>query len=822
MNIVYRLSLYDNSGALLTSLDTSIHSDSFIVTSQQDAGGRAYIESLSPGFGRAQIPGSQWEIGRYGVSIVDMKTGTDNAERWVTAFLGDDAGRNRMVGAKALVEERIDAGPWVPIFAGRVLSLDLTTPQLFYIELTDDAERLKRNLFESYPENDGSNTRVIRQMLAPLGWETDFGGLPSPPPVRVRASVGSNPLVNFGQVSLSIDPDEADRPDLRITENLRRFMGLRYRRITINGNEIGVPIADNSARVVLTTLAGQEVGVYSIQSINASITDETEKIRTIALGPGPGAFMVMGVTPGAEYLMKILPSSQMRTADNVPFILFGEHPIDVIKDVLAGEYDGLADGVGSYVPIEYDEANLDAIKATTQAPPFWALVEEPVEALEFIEKSLLAPYGLAWAFEPASAGVATRVRLFSLDLPSAPPAHTILDTDVIANEFIEWNPRKPISVKVSGRYLMTRAIDADDESIEKPYFVTEWDYTRIDSESFFTDMSEEFQIEGLGLMSIEADDEDFDEHSTPLLNKVGNLSSIYLNRFGQQRTHINIAVKREEYENVRVGDWVIAEVQWQPSSHTMRRGSPRLMQVVEKRPAGPRMYFELVDSGIYAGLPAPQITSAIINGTRLECNVQAATDGVIRMQYAVVDSQQQPGAFSHRWEFGGEAELASGQAHNFEVEGITRGRYIYVRARTERSVSNPASVPSIWVTALAGQSTAIPAPSALAASDISYYSASLSWNNAAAYETEVWASNTEDGTKKRYSVEAPGTDRLVLTSLDRSPVSGIVVSIRHRDVYGNLSSFNTITFSRGSGTNQAPSLRGLFVFIPDYFGDTNE
>lgn len=868
--IRYRLTLYDNDGVVLTPVDSAIHSDPFVVSTDEQPGSKAYITGIAPDAGRAVVPGSSWEIGRWGVSVCDVRVDEDNAIRWLTAFLGDEAGRLRLIGAKALVEEQLDAGDWVPVFSGRVLSVELESGMVYRIELTDDAERLKRRLFESVPAGDGSNSRVIQQTLIPLGWEgltyvpdgeteVDFWtgqrifsdrALSGKGHVRMRASIGQHPLINAGEVVLAPVAEELNRPDVKVTDDLLRFAGIQYRQITVGANpggeggiDVSVPITGNAARVVVHTLSGDLVGVYSLDAVNRHHPEETDRVRTLSLGPPPGGgVLVMGIQPNQEYNVRVFPPLDLPTGSNMPWILQADHPLDVLQDILEGQYDGLMGGAGSYAKIVYSEADLNSLRSLRPRIPFFALIDEPIEALDFIEKSLLAPYAYAYTFEPVMTpeGPATRLRVFDISLDTLSELGTISgvthlreikNEDVITEETFEWEPRKPISVRYEGKYMVLRS-DMDSETVDSPHYFTDWSFTRVDAVNLANDVTEEFVVKGAGLVVPVWDDAQAVGNRVSSIRQMESLSLPYINRFGKHRVRMTIALRRGKYEDTKVGDWVLSEIHHQPSTSTSTRGDARLMQVVSKRINGPRLFLELIDSGVFGRLLAPIIESAgITDGTlNVVVSVPVYEKPTFRMDYALTDGEM-PGHLSGDWTFAGTLTTLQGDfggGVTFQIPNIPLGKAVFVRARTER-VSRGAfgewqavyAIPSLWVTATAGSLPSLPAPMGLNVENVLRHSATVKWINAGAYQTEVWATNTEGAILQRFSVEVPGTKQMTLTNLDDSPTPGISVSIRHRDRFGNVSAFVSTSFNRGPGLNPAPSMAGLFIFVPEYFGDSN-
>jgi hypothetical protein len=103
------------------------------------------------------------------VSVGDqpLTTAQPPTQAWVTAFLGDANGRNRLKGCKAILYEQTTAGgAWNAIFTGRVGNVSLDGKLKLSLELkssVDDLNRKKVFLYDPHP----SATYAFRSAIFP-------------------------------------------------------------------------------------------------------------------------------------------------------------------------------------------------------------------------------------------------------------------------------------------------------------------------------------------------------------------------------------------------------------------------------------------------------------------------------------------------------------------------------------------------------------------------------------------------------------------------------------------------------------------------------
>jgi hypothetical protein len=150
--------------------DRRAHSDNFdVATIAGVAGVQPYLCLPQGNNGALDPVNKNVTTGTRTVSVGDqpLTTAQPPTQAWVTAFLGDAAGRNRLKGCKAILYEQTTAGgAWNAIFTGRVGNVSLDGKLKLSLELkssVDDLNRKKVFLYDPHP----SATYAFRSAIFP-------------------------------------------------------------------------------------------------------------------------------------------------------------------------------------------------------------------------------------------------------------------------------------------------------------------------------------------------------------------------------------------------------------------------------------------------------------------------------------------------------------------------------------------------------------------------------------------------------------------------------------------------------------------------------
>lgn len=157
----YRLTLFasrlvdPSETTILSPVAGAPHSDPFKITTLANLSGwKPYLWFPKGRRGRTDLLSKKTDTGELTVQILDARVGlpSDNASRWVTAFIGDSTGAMRLGGYRALVEESLDGGQtWASFFVGRTFGLQLQGRLNYVLTIRDIAQDLQRKVFVGKP-----------------------------------------------------------------------------------------------------------------------------------------------------------------------------------------------------------------------------------------------------------------------------------------------------------------------------------------------------------------------------------------------------------------------------------------------------------------------------------------------------------------------------------------------------------------------------------------------------------------------------------------------------------------------------------------------
>lgn len=821
MQIVYRLTIFDDDNQPLVPVSGSgtapPHNDPFVIASAPISGSQPYIINVSPNPGSAVIPDVKWQVGKYYVDVADIRTGTDNLTRWITAFLGDATGRAGLIAKKALVEESLDGGAnWTPQFVGRVSELNNDSPLKYSIRLADDSERLKRTIFRGYPKPESSRTGTRKVSLLPIGI------LPKP-----GQSLSSTLIhgVRTDQVEIDEFGDPIDRPNnAEITINKDAPLGFRIdklnsargfiwtAKVTEKLNNLlkveeGIGFRLETRPRLEAFNGGQIIGNYALVGLetitkNTPYGDIDFPAKAFIARDREDSLPFEDWEDFAVQFRVFAPDNENSLKD-APFFIttdgssLDNSPIGILKDIFEGTYDELFN-TGSYIPIVYDNNNLTDIFTNLDNIGFNSTVVPITEAKkinEFIENDILKPYGLGYYLEPAivSGEPASIFKVFSLSRPTVAPTVEIKFEDLLGNEYIDWEMVKPYRVNAKSVILNELQVNVFDDTA---YFIQEDTTTFVDRNALVADIFNDVSFNSYQIL--------------PSLFIRGD----FLNRFTRASSIVKITVRRGVYENVNIGDYVKTTIDWQPNTSTFRRGGTRIMQVISKTSYGPRLEFELLDSGIDETLLAPTLGTPSGSGDYEASISVTGTEllGVVKLEYALVDTNTEPSA-NAEWLSVERFDIDLAEIKTFSVGNLPRNKFIFFRARTETTTRKDGLLlPSSYVVSSGLQLSQLAAPTGLTISDENFYTATISWNPSKIFNTEVWHTGNEAGTLQLYNVYPPSTSFIIATGFDEAPTSNQVAAVRFSDGINNISAFTTASFTRGTGGEQAPKMGGIFIF----------
>ena len=206
-DIIYRLTVTDSNGDVITPRNSAIHTDEFRVATKEGvtdgtATYKPYLDYPTGRRGIIELLSRKTDTGQMTVRIVDMRVtpGGDNAERWMTAFTGDIVGRNYLIGKTTLIEESLDNGStWTDFFKGKIITPATEGRVWMSLTIRDLAEELDIPIFTDEPITSYYPNTTDRYAqyapLFPLGILTEYSELPlaTPVPAVVERTVTGTP-----------------------------------------------------------------------------------------------------------------------------------------------------------------------------------------------------------------------------------------------------------------------------------------------------------------------------------------------------------------------------------------------------------------------------------------------------------------------------------------------------------------------------------------------------------------------------------------------------------------------------------------------------
>lgn len=836
-NIIYRLTIYDDNNSPLTpatgSGGSAIHSDPFVVTTYPVSGAKEYITQVRPGGGKAVIPDTKWQVGKYYIELADIRTGSSNLERWVTAFVGDGEGRFGLLGKKASVEESLDNGSnWTTQFVGRVVNFNNISSLKWTIELSDESDRLQRVVFPKVPKI-LNNTNVTRKLLFPLAYDNtpEISSTKLSTFDKANAEFILGPYASIftafsaGVIKIkNIFPYPIEKKyTYQLTPGIEKYCRQPLRNegfpsfiIDLLTPSYAICRIYNSSDVLIGDFAVYDYTTYTEQTDDGDKTyiDSFAITSIDPLGLRGGA--AISSIPSGTIKIQIIPPDTEEGIKDYPYLVSPTGSgtvIDVLRDALDGYYDQLFN-TGSYIPIVYNESNfsnIETIRNTTDSSSVdkfnpdekFFLINKQEKMHDFIEENIMKPNGLGYYLKPALSGSVpvSEFNLFTFDRPTATPATEIQDEHVLSVNYINWKVDLPLKINRTFKYLAYTPIASTNIEVSQ---LIDRQNIEIDTKALINNTFSDHTINP-NVVSI------LDSNTTQVTRNIPRELS---GRFLKGIPILQLEVARGYYESLEIGDWVTVDIQWQPNIGTLKRGGSRLMQIVSKVANGLKLQFELIDSGLNEQHGKPSsISISAADGLNATIQVQytGSKTGLVATEYAITDTNSLPSEYSNKWIVLSKDELSATNttATNY-VNNVGVNQYVFARARTESG--EEFKLPSDYIYSSGVATTTLSAPSSLSLVTASYYTAEVSWSASPSFSAEVYSTNNEAGSIALYATVPPQTSNITISGYDLAPTSGQVVGIRFIDNRGGASPTSSITFSRGAALNPAPDLAGIFIF----------
>lgn len=426
-DVVYRLTVQDADGNAVTPRTSSqmdTHGDEFRVATRTQgiqgvSGYKPYLGSIAGRHGRFHVLEHRPDTGRYTVQILDKKTETSNAKRWVTAFTGDEAGRSHLIGKTVRIDESLDGGKeWTPFFTGKIIKPETDGRVWMKFELRDLAEELDVPVFYEQP----SVEYATFGSLHPIGVLRPYGDalLTEPIPGKVgewrapqawgsaTGQSGRFIEVDFSRFTDAVADGWYNKVSAQFQQRLQHAdsnptnTGLRvYCEIT-SGSREG-ETGEFWAAAHRRRLDGVEdgsflrVGYYVPVEVGVDGDIKRHGFRSVGiaeLSPDDDNYMALPAR-NTECTFYIRVQDGQVSEDN-PLFINDVHPVQLWQDMLNGHFGSHEDDGSAKWMYPYDVEAFDKLISDTRFLKFRGIIEESDTLREWVETHICLPYNLGY------------------------------------------------------------------------------------------------------------------------------------------------------------------------------------------------------------------------------------------------------------------------------------------------------------------------------------------------------------------------------------------------------------------------------------------
>lgn len=838
MNIGYRLRildgpLYFTGSTVLTPASGAIHSEPFEVTTLPSGSLAGYAPYMRPprgNRGQLDIRTGRSTVGTYTVDVLDKRTETANANRWVTAFIGDTNSKLTIIGKKAIIEETVDDGSnFKPFFVGRVNSINLTSPLVYSIEIGDPLELLKQKIFEIEPTVDYTSFKS----LLPNGYTKPVTNLDSGSAIQLTDGLNVYEVRDgTNERWLYFDQASINRNDNAWSYGNISPMAL--------GNFFQTIAGQNPFRCLI--LSGSTYRTYQVKFLRTPAKTNSQlsvqKIQSVTIMElpenDPLYSSITEITTSDVNLKVWVYRLLDETGDNLGAFYLNETPYNILRDIMDGKFfnRGLELQSGSSttyldnsIKIAFDSASIAAMETEHPLPKMLYKIEQPETAVDFIEKHICQPFSLGYTFIPTSSGgnFVNAFKLFSTKQPTVAPSVTYNNTNIISSDSNDWSSNEPLLyVKgtyytenlVGGRFAVRRAGTAGastNDIIQTIIGQTIVGLTEVTDSSYKGMDVDMIGVRGVNnslITSGQGTMENVPAFQYTQGKALRYIQDIYnRNKAGNPAVSISIARSGSgvTVTEAAIGDFVLVSGDVLPNQATHIRGGTRIYQVVSKNDIGASVDLSLLDSGINATMNTPSfgaVTSPLAN--LVSSSITTTDNALVEIEYAVVQSgSAQPAPTSNSWLMF-QAIPISASTHQLEIDSMPEGRTIFLRARSVTPDSGDLKLPSSYVFSSGVTLQDIPAITGVTVTNITTRSAVVNWTNTNTfYSIEVLLASPAGVPDTSIIVLSPESDIFQLLGLDKNSSTSHTVGVRYID---DLSGFGPMTTASFTATGTADTL----------------
>ena len=651
---------------------TSPHTDPFkVATITGVSGFQPYLDMI-----RGAVRGAidrqtmRWTQGQLTLRLLDKGTdATDRLKRWVTAFLGDASGRNRLLGCRVFVEESLDGGStWSPFWVGRVQQVELDDPLYYALTVDDLSEDLNVWCFGERPHS--SISYAAEPQLLPVGLASTYGAIPA---ASTFSGTIAAPTVTRGTSYRSITLSNASRAatDNIVTRDLMRQ--LFYPVATANDPYAGItgtvgglgflrprPAIRCRFSCASPSVSNKECEVVSLKMEQRS--DGTLRVTEIVVRP---LFKEDGVTlaTGDPYYQAIdtgtiangtsltgislrldyrrIPTAGDTFTDEAPLVIGDVNVMDLVRDLCDGDFSALyRDGMtlptgksaGDQIyPISLDTAGSSAWDtlrnpgtSRNAMPTVRLKITKRWRRFDLLEQ-LGKQFGFGYRLEPKASAVCRLVPV-DMRLPNSTALGsipTLTEADLDTATAISWSTDRASAITefVVQTYTDYQVAISDTtlNSVNRYPDIPPARLQTLENAWVFPDYGRAvdlgqsvFQVDGFAMRGT--------ANTTDVVESVQSVA--YVQALAEQcaahfRTFFENGATRMKWRATRTanttalwpGDWCYVNADMTPDPATNLRGGTRLVQVLRRSEEGPFIDFEGIDAGAGASASTPTIGS---------------------------------------------------------------------------------------------------------------------------------------------------------------------------------------------------------------------
>jgi hypothetical protein len=837
----YRLRVYAprstdaTEATVLSPAGSAPHAEQFKVCSRKGLTGyQPYLGEVRGRRGAVDPLEKKTDAGQLSVSLLDARVSTGNAQRWVTAFVGDALGMNLLVGRKVVIEESLDydeatgTGTWTSFFTGRITNVRLRNKIGVELELRDNADDMDVDIFVGAPHA-SAGTYAFMSPVAPIGLTRAFAGFPVGAGLSGTVTgTATDPDTGLKTVKITISKTSGDTSRTITTKALK---DLNNRAITRGG-------VDNIVGYVYATISGVEKK-YNFDWCNLikSTSIEDVFIHEIAGGDAAPA-MAAAVTE-----LRIVPKDA-RPTKNVPLLIDGIHPVTLWRYILSGYFGPLTAAGTVRWTVPYNAAAFTALEADTSLPTMRFVVTDSAKMNEWIEANICKPLHLAYYLNGAGEVVPVDLRRASTTAATG----TLTNADLVdATQALGWVHSGEAVTSIlctyyADYYIKNAELPKPFEPIDfESYVPPDIPVTRVaqlsdypiqvlDLSSRTSDLKgRKLAVDAKGLRFVEGEK----------VNGVGSKRQAieaYLRGFQEQikgpfgagAAYTTLACARSSAlaTSTQPGHYVVLDIDELPDPASNTRGGARLALCVGRQEDGLVINLLFLDAGPNAVAVAPTIGTPTVAAINDKYRVAAAITVNASAEYVELHynpsapgTASRPGDTDAGWVFGA-LVTASGTAL---LENMPLDSRVWVRARSvgETSAGHKDKLPSAWTypagTGYVDVTLGAGGISGLSAGSLTLSTATLSWTNsnttdevevlvtAAGAAPSVWTDEL------RVAVLPAGTTSFTLHHLDSTTAH--VAAIRLRGGSTGTSTPVTVSFTTTSTPNVCPTPIGITVAL---------